>query len=221
MSTVIAKLIPGTRSLNDSFFDGKEDKLDKAVPQFSDNPYKGHDNSPWSAEIGSDGFLGVYKTQKGRKADYYMVAKTASKRNSQRAIYAAARSLGLDVKGTEDFSAYVSQPYIAKPTIAECHPICGQGKTAIYEGPYNGISIFDVVGQDIPTQTEKNKTPGYGNYNESGFVWEGKSKTHPDLRQDLFREVDLNEMKKLGWKQGEHTHMIPVLVKLGNPDLNK
>lgn len=80
--------VKADKELRDDDFQINE-KLDEAVPQYSENPpsmynrnEKNQDIAEWQAELGEDGFAGIFKKVKenGRSADYYVgVCAGASK----------------------------------------------------------------------------------------------------------------------------------------------
>lgn len=59
----------------------------------------------------------------------------------------------------------------------------------------------------------------------SSIVWEGESTLHKDLAPGAHYLVDkpfLAAMQKLGWKrENERDAMIPVLIKISNPELKR
>ena len=60
---------------------------------------------------------------------------------------------------------------------------------------------------------------------QSSIVWEGNNTLHKDLAPGVHYQVDkpfLRAMQKNGWKrENERSHMIPVLVKITNPELER
>jgi len=107
-------------------------------------------------------------------------------------------------------------------------------------GPYNGLTLFKlkngVVGPGLPNTTKSTRPSEVGQIGSTdkakrrarGFTWEGKDgHSHPDLHPERHTEVNdefLEAMSNLGWDQrGVHTHftLVPVVVKLSNPDIKR
>lgn len=171
----------------------------------------------------------------GDNKEKQLVAENMSIRNTKRLAKAAARSLGLQVVQIEDVLAKVSDPEnVAKPLLAVQGPEMYKNKKVVYAGPYNGVSVFHVSSginkSDIPTQTGKNtgNFRAYKQHQTQEFVWEKQmGEEHPELKDGLYKQVDaefIRDIKERGWEQeGVDTrlHLIPVLVKLSNPNLKR
>jgi hypothetical protein len=76
------------QGLNDQFFEGKEEKLKEAVPQYVGQPASlevrdpstAQDGKHWQAELGENenSFAGIFKHVKGRDIKYYVCAQAGA-----------------------------------------------------------------------------------------------------------------------------------------------
>ena len=79
---VITQIDNSENKLDDRYFKDKKKKLNESIPQFSKNPARLydelHDSDGWSAEIGQNGFSGVFKQTSHDTHDtsYFIVSKT-------------------------------------------------------------------------------------------------------------------------------------------------
>ena len=119
--------------------------------------------------------------------------------------------------------------------VAETNDIC-----FVCASPYDGIAIFNMngngIGHGLPASTGRSSNESTRELSQKeinqrvrGITWEGKDqlKLHPDLHPDAFKKVDsefLQSMKELGWKQegtDNREYLVPVALKLGNPELKR
>lgn len=107
-------------------------------------------------------------------------------------------------------------------------------KTFIYEGPYNGIAVFEMngktIGNSLPSCSGKRSIPIPLNKAEitqrmEGIICEGDITKHPDIAFDTFNPVNeesfLDNMESLGWKVQGLNNLIPVIVKIFNPAIKR
>lgn len=107
--------------------------------------------------------------------------------------------------------------------------------------PYDGIAVFNMggkgLGHGLPASTGRAKTTNLRQLSAAEkqermreFTWEGKtvnSEMLTDLHPEAFRQIDaqfLNSMKELGWRQEglvDREYLVPVAVKLPNPDIKR
>lgn len=104
----------------------------------------------------------------------------------------------------------------------------------VYEGPWNGIAVFHMngkgVGHALPSHSGKHAEPKKLSPAEVGkriqnVICEGDIKKHPDIVTESYKNVDseefLENMNKLGWKTQNLRNLIPVMIKIYNPNLKR
>jgi hypothetical protein len=104
----------------------------------------------------------------------------------------------------------------------------------VYEGPWNGIAVFHMAGKGIghalPAHSGKHEQPRkLSQYDISkrmkNVLCEGDIRKHPDIIAETYKQVDseefLTEMNKLGWKTKNLHNLIPVMIKIYNPNIKR
>lgn len=142
----------------------------------------------------------------------------------------------------QEISTIEPLSFQGQPCVGVYHKVRSSCKSAdtcfVMSGPYEGITKFNMRGNATGYGTPVDTGilgPGDSNVSKAemerrarGFVWEGKdSGSHPELLPGRHQPVDdkfLQKMKECGWKQEgvENRKMLtPVIVKLGNPELER
>ena len=95
-------------------------------------------------------------------------------------------------------------------------------------GKSRGFALPATTGPNVAAPALRTLTNEEAKKYATGFIWEGKRDNHhPALHPDAVHAIDdefLLAMQELGWQQaGTHnrSHMVPVLVKIANPDLKR
>jgi len=186
----------------------------------------------------------------------YNYAQYLSQRNCERLAFNMARALKVPIRSMTDMGAHAEEEYSAKPkravplytqaisTIApvvqdsqkmvavfnKLTPVAGAAPLQfIYEGPYNGIAVFNMNGKGrghaLPAHSGKVlNAPALSAADVDkrcrDVICEGADiSQHPDMVADNFRLVDseefLTEMESLGWKQQKTmNNLVPVVIKV-------
>lgn len=184
-----------------------------------------------------------------------------AQRNAKRLAYNVARACKLNINHMQDTGSFSEFDYSAKPmqaiplhmqansTISDLSynsenavavynkatPIDGIVTTQyIYEGPYNGIAVFNINGRAkglaLPSMSGRLEKPTKITQSVetrcNGILCEKMDpKNHPDIIQNTFNETNndefIQEMIKLGWKiEGLH-NLVPVMVKIWDPTIKR
>jgi len=192
----------------------------------------------------------------------YNYAHYIAKRNVERLAYNVARAMSLPIKHQMDIGAHREFEYSGLPMkaiatymqpVSTIMPIVHNSERTvgvfnkltpvansapvnfIYEGPYNGIAVYQMnqqgIGHALPSHSGKLANPTKLSQTESvkraaGIICEGGDiLKHPDIVADSFRSTDSEEfadaMVKLGWKVQNLNNLIPVLVKIFNPQVKR
>lgn len=191
----------------------------------------------------------------------YNYAQYLSQRNCQRLAYNVARALKVPIRTMTDMGAHSEHEYSAKPKMAvplymqpvssiqtvihddstqkvaifsKLTPVANSARYQfVYEGPYNGIAVFDMNGKGkghaLPAHSGKVKgapllKPTEVENRCRDVFCEGDISKHPDMLSDNYQEVNseefLQEMKELGWNQKRTlNNMIPVTLKVFNSEV--
>lgn len=195
----------------------------------------------------------------------YNYAQYLSQRNCERLAFNMARALKVPVRSMTDMGAHAEEEYSAQPkravplysqAISTIAPIVDNGQRAvgvfsrltpvsgksnplqfIYEGPYNGIAVFNMAGgkgrgHALPSHSGKvDNAPALSDAEVDkrcrDVISEGRNlREHPDMLRDNFQAADsdefLSEMQALGWKQQKTmNNLVPVVVKVFDPSVHR
>ncbi len=104
----------------------------------------------------------------------------------------------------------------------------------VYEGPWNGIAVFHMrtggIGHALPSHSgklEKPKklSPAEISKRMKNVLCEGDIKKHPEIISETYKSVDsedfLESMNKLGWKTQNLRNLIPIVIKIYNPNVKR
>lgn len=184
-----------------------------------------------------------------------------AQRNAQRLAYNVARACKVSIRHMQDTGAYSEYDYSGKPMRAVPQFIQANSTVAsvtykseaavgvfnkvtpvsqgvltqfVYEGPYHGISVFNMNGKakgyGLPAHSGKIENPPKADQAVQkrcqGILCEsGIAEQHPDITHDSFRSTDdehfLQHMNQLGWKTEGINNLVPVLVKIWDPSIKR
>lgn len=114
-------------------------------------------------------------------------------------------------------------------------PIANAAKTHfVYAGPWSGVSVFHMrqgsIGHALPAHSGKLAEPKKLSSAEiskriKNVICEGDIRKHPDIISETYKTVDseefLESMNKLGWKTQNLHDLIPVVIKIYNPNIKR
>lgn len=118
--------------------------------------------------------------------------------------------------------------------VSECNR-SGVNHFFVCANPYEGIYMYpmnnNTKGFGLPANTGKrvvieSKKQQVEQRAKNGVIWENKkSDYHPDLEPDAFHNVDNtfeSAMEESGWnRQNRRLHLVPVIIKISNPELKR
>lgn len=106
----------------------------------------------------------------------------------------------------------------------------------VVANPYDGISRFPLSNAEdvqaaigLPIDTGRKLDPAslvgapISAERTRGVIWEGTTKTHPDLHEEAFRPLGKEfktAMRSMGWNPEHHVErLVPIAVKIGSPNV--
>lgn len=192
----------------------------------------------------------------------YSYAQYIAERNCRRLVYNVARAIKAPIRTMTDSGAKAVEEFSGRPKVAvplytqpvssiqtvldgsrervaifnKLTPVANAARLQfVYEGPYNGIAVFDMDGKGrghaLPAHSGRlTNAPALSAAEVAkrcrDVICEGDISQHPDMVADNFREVGeeefLKTMASMGWNQRRALgNLVPVTIKVFSPDVRR